>query len=164
MITFCKLKSFEITAGERILKVEQYGVKTADFVSSFGEDSVALVGSTAIYADTGNAGDKVILGYINKNQLSKVKSGEKRIFSLKEDGSLSIDIYLKNDGKIELGGNEDNLVRYEALNNSLQDFVAKLQVELTAIASGLSGVGGVYIPGDVSLDASTSKIDELQSS
>lgn len=162
-VSMCKLKSFEIQKGERILKVEEYGAKTADFVTSFGDDSVAPKNWSAVYSSTDNDGDNIILGYINLNQLSKVKHGEKRIFSLKEDGSQSIDIYLKNDGKAEIGGNTDNLVRYSKLNEALQAEKDLINSELQKIVTAISSLGGTYVMSPITLNILQSKIDELQS-
>jgi hypothetical protein len=163
-ISLCKLKSFEIQKGERILKVEQIGIKTADFATSFGDDSVPPKNWTAVYCDTLNDGDKVIVGWINSNQLTKVKSGEKRLFSLKENGKdQSIEIYLRNDEKIEIGGNQDNLVRYSKLNLGLQSEKNSINIELQKIATAISTLGGSYIYQPISVDISDSKIDQLLS-
>jgi hypothetical protein len=161
MIKFCKLKSFEIVKGERIVKVEQYGTKTADFCTSFGDDSVALPEMTALYVDTGMDGDKVVIGYINKGQLSKVQPGEKRIFSVKGDGSLSTEIYLRKDEKIEIGGNTDNLVKFTPLEAALMEQIQKINTELTAIALGITAAGGSYTPTPISVNFNPAKSEKL---
>lgn len=163
-INYSIFKSSEVKDGERIIKVDEFGLKTADESAPFGIDSQPLKNMIAIYANTSNDSDKVILGYINKHQLSKIKEGENRIFSLKEDGSLSTEIYLKNDGKIELNGKEDNAVRYLALNNALQEQNAALNQELTKIVASISALGGSYAYAQISLDISLSKIEDLQTS
>ena len=122
MITLSIVKENVLQAGKRILKVVQYGTKSADVVSSFGDDSAPLKDMIAIYANTSENGDNIIIGYLNKNQISK--PGEKRIFSLKSDGSLSFDIHLKTDGTCEIGSNVDNAVRFSKLEegfNKLRD-------------------------------------------
>ena len=122
MITLSIVKENVIQAGKRILKVVQYGTKSADVVSSFGDDSAPLKDMIAIYANTSENGDNIIIGYLNKNQISK--PGEKRIFSLKSDGSLSFDIHLKTDGTCEIGSDVDNAVRFSKLEqgfNNLRD-------------------------------------------
>lgn len=102
-----------IKAGRRILKVVEFGAKTGDVVAAFGDDSAPLKDMIALYAQTSESGDAVILGYLNKNQIAAL--GEKRIFSLKQDGSLSFAIHLKNDGTCEIGGDNDFAVRYNEL-------------------------------------------------
>lgn len=158
-ITYCKVKSFEIVEGEKVLKVEQFGIKTADLISAFGDDSGIPEGYTAIYAGTSGAGDKIIIGCFNKNQ--KAKAGEKRIFSLKPDGSFSTDIYLKDDGKMEIGGNIDNLVRYLELNSALQQEVLSINVELAKISTAIGLLGGSYVLQPITLNILQAKIDEL---
>jgi len=159
-ITYCRTKSFEIKQGEKTYKVEQFGIKTTESVMPFGDDSSIPEGYTAIYLDTENVGDKVIIGCINKNQIAK--SGEKRIFSIKPDKSLSIDIYLRDDGKAQIGGNVDNLVRYSSLNTALQQEKNLINIELNKIAVAMNAiVPGSYSPGLITLDILQSKIEEL---
>lgn len=160
MISFSRVKGVFLENGSRILKVIQFGAKTADVVSSFGDDSCPLNDMTAIYANTSEVGDSIIIGYINKNQISAV--GEKRIFSLKQDESLSTYIHLKNDGTINIGGDSDFMIRYTSLNVALQEEVNKINAELTKIASGISAAGGVYVPTPITLDISASKINEIK--
>ena len=159
-LSFSVVVSNLIEKGFRILKVKQFGVKTANSVSSFGDDSAPLKDMIAIHANTAEVGDSVIVGYINKNQIAK--PGEKRIFSLKPDGSLSFDIHLKDDGTCNIGGDTDNAVRFAALNTALQVEASKINAELTKIASGISTAGGVYVPTTLTLDISAAKIDEVK--
>lgn len=145
----------------RVLKVFGIGVKTADLVAPFGDDSCPLdnIGD-AIYMETSNDDQPIIVGFINTGLLAG--AGEKRLFSLKSDGSVSFYTWLKNDGTYEIGGNEKHMVRYEDLNAGLQAQVTKMQGQLTLIAAGIATAGGSYTPGDISLDISGSKIDEIK--
>jgi len=161
MITFSKIKSATLESGKRILKVLQFGIKTADEVSSYGDDANPLKGMTAVYSSTSEAGEQIIIGYINTNQVSK--EGEKRIYSQKNDGSISFYIYLKNDGTMEFGGNTDNLVRYSPLDSSLQGQAADINTELGKIAAAIAGVGGTYTVAPIIIDNSAAKIEEAES-
>ena len=161
MISFSKVKGSALEKGIRILKVLQFGIKTADEVSSFGDDSNPLKDMTAIYAESSEAGEPVILGYINTNQISK--EGEKRIYSLKSDGSTSFYIHLKNDGTMEFGGTADNLVRYSPINTALNQQAVDINTELSKISAALALIGGVYTPTPINIDVSGSKIDEAKS-
>jgi hypothetical protein len=161
MITLAKVDSTTITDKQREIKVLQFGAKTADECAPFGEDSNPLKDMIAVYAETAEVGEPVIIGYLNENQLAAV--GEKRLYSLKPDGSLSFYTWLRNNGTMELGGNAHNLVRYEPLNNALQSLVNKINAELVKIQTGLTAVGGVYAPAPVSVDVSASKINEIKS-
>lgn len=160
MITFSKVKEVLIEGGNRVLKVLQFGAKTADVVAPFGDDSHPLKDMTAIYAETSEVGDNIIIGYINTNQLAG--EGEKRIFSLRPDGSLSFSIHLKNDGTCEIGGNSDFAVRFNQLNQSLQQQVLSINSELTAIAAGIASAGGSYTPNLINLDLTASRVDNVK--
>ena len=90
--------------------------------------------------------------------LAQVKSA----VILKPDGSLSIDIFLKTDGSLEIGGNVDNMIRYGPLNTALQSHNAAINMELGKIAAAISTLGGTYLPDTISTDISASKIDQVK--
>ncbi len=160
MITFSIVKDSIIEKFKRVLKVEQYGAKTADVISSFGDDSAPLNDMIALYANTSEVGDSVIIGYINKNQIAQ--PGEKRVFSLKPDGTLSFDIHLKTDGTCEIGGAIDNAVRHSKLNTALQAEVTKINAELVKISAAVGAVGGSYVHVPVTVDIAAAKINEIK--
>ena len=116
MITRCKIDSFELKANKRILKVLQFGTKTAAESAPFGDDAAPLKDMIAVFAETSNNSEPVVVGYINKNQIAG--PGEKRIYSLKPDGLASADIYLKDDGTVEFHGSTKNMVRYQELETA----------------------------------------------
>ena len=86
------------------------------------------------------------------------------MYSLKEDGSVSSFIWLKNDGKIQLNGNADNAVRYKPLNTAITQTDTSINTELSKIAAAISSLGGVYVPGQIQTDISGAKIDDLKTS
>ncbi|MFN0254517.1 hypothetical protein [Pedobacter ureilyticus] len=138
----------------------QFGAKTADESAPFGDDSSPLSNMIAVYADTGEIGEPVIIGYLNEMQLAK--PGEKRLYSLKSDGSLSFYAWLHNDGTMELGGKVDNLVRYIPLSTGLAKHNTELSAELAKISLAIGSLGGSYTPGAVTMDVSGSKINEIK--
>lgn len=160
MITFSKVKDFFIENGKRILKVQEYGAKTAKVSSSFGDDSQPLKNMTAIYARTAINSEPVIVGYINTNQIAL--EGEKRLFSQKPDGSLSFAIHLKNNGTCEIGGNAHNAVRFSPLKSGIDAKDNLINVELAKIATAIGSLGGSYVVAPVSTDITSSKIDEVK--
>ena len=160
MITLSKVRDFVIENGKRILKVQEYGVKTAKVASNYGDDSQPLKNMTAIYSPTAVNSEPVIIGYINTNQVAK--EGEKRIFSQSIDGSISFAIHLKTDGSCEIGGNVDNAVRFNALQSSLASSDTLLNAELAKIATAIGSLGGVYTVATVATDISSSKINEIK--
>lgn len=159
MITLSKLKSVAIEQGQRILKVLQYGPKTANEVAPFGFDSSPLENYTAIYAETANVGESLIIGYIQKNQIAQ--QGETRLFSLDSNGLLKAEIYLTSNGVIVLNGGGNSSVRYEPLNTELQKLKADINTELLKIQTGITGVGGVYANTPLNLDLTTAKSETI---
>lgn len=135
-------------------------VKTSFQISTWGDDSQPVKNADAIIADTANDETTVIIGYVTKN--AKSNTGEKRIFATDENGNEVIDIYLKNDGTVEIAGNGDNMIRYKPLSDELYDFREDVQTELTKIQAALASVGGTYTPAILDLDISASKIDNVK--
>lgn len=160
-MTLSIVKESIIKAGKRSLKVFEFGAKTADVVSDFGDDSSPLKDMVAIYGQTSESGDSIIVGYINSNQIAL--PGEKRIFSLKDDGSLSFDIHLKNNGTCNIGGDVDNAVRYSKLNAAMQQQKNLINAELTKIQTAINALApGAYIPTPITVDLSLAKINEIK--
>ena len=161
MITFSRVKSSLIEKGSRIIKVLQFGAKTAVQSSSFGDDSCPLNEMTAIYADTSEKSERLIIGYINKDQIAS--PGEKRIFSLNTDGSFSCSIHLKSDGVCEIGEALDFSVRHTQLNTSIAAKDALIITELGKIAAAINAiVPGSYTPGTISTDISSAKVEKTK--
>ena len=158
--TFCKYKSFEIQQGKRILKVEQFGIKTASESLPFGIDSCAIENMTAIYVNTSNDAESVIVGYINKNQVAQ--AGETRLFSVDGSGSVVGYVFLKNDGTLELNGNTYTSTRFEPLKTCLNAQDNLINIELGKIATAISGLGGVYVPGTVTTNIDNAKSEDVK--
>ena len=114
----------------------------------------------AVYAETSNISEPVVVGYINKNQIAK--TGEKRIFSLKPDGTVATSIHLFTDGTMNVGGDNDNAVRYSPLNSGIYAKDALINIELTKIATAISLLGGTYAPSNISTDIEAAKINEIK--
>lgn len=160
MITFSKFKEAFLEAGKRILKVEQFGVKTATEVSPFGVDANPLKDMTAIFAETSNISESVIVGYINKNQLANI--GEVRLYSLDENNAVKSFIWLKNDGTIELNGNTYSSVRYEPLESGINAKDNLINTELGKIATAIASLGGTYTVAPVSTNIASAKNEDVK--
>lgn len=148
--------------GRLLVKIYRYGtidVQTPVQVNPPGLDSNPIKDMVAIYGTTDDKGTRVIVGYMNKNQITK--PGETRLYSTDADGNLKTYIWCKNDGKINLGGAADNVVRFkgldDALNKELVGLIPQLQLELTNIAAGIAAAGGTYTPGTLTCDIDESK-------
>lgn len=149
--------------GRRIIKFIRFGkddVQTAIEASPYGIDSNAIKDLVAVYSETSEKGSPIIIGWLNKNQLAG--KGELRMYSTDANGQQKFYTWLKNDGTMELGGNVDNAVRYAALDTAIQGFKIDIQAELVKIQTGLTGIGGVYVPGVLSVDLSAAKINEIK--
>mgnify|MGYP003442314731 CR=1 FL=1 len=160
MITLSKLKGVAIEQGQRILKVMQYGPKTANECGPFGLDSSPLENYTAIYAETANAGESLIIGYIQKNQIAQ--QGEARLFSLDSNGLLKAEIFCKADGTIILNGGVNSSIRYEPLNTELQKLKSDINTELLRIQTAVTTLGGTYANAPLNLDLTTAKSDTIK--
>jgi len=160
MATFAKYKERVITSGKRILKVLEFGIKSADECSPFGVDSNPIPGMTAIYMDTSNSSDSVVVGYINENQLSG--EGETRLFSVDSNGVLKSYVWLKSDGNLELNGNDYTSVRFEPLKTGLQNQDSQIIVELGKIATAIGLLGGSYVPETITTNIDPSKSETVK--
>ena len=141
-------------------------------VSDFGDDSHPVENMVAIYAETTDIGNPVVIGYINKNQISEV--GEKRIFSTDTDGNVVFALHLKNDGTAEFGGNSDFLVRYnelktgfDQLKSDFNSLISAFNTHTHATAATGPPVPPTPIPSQIpatpsSADISGAKIDEIK--
>ena len=127
-MNFVKVISSELDkVKRRIIKVLRFGrsdVRTSLEASPHGIDSVPVKDLIAIYSETGQDGDTVIIGYLNKNRLAEV--GENRLFSTDENGVLSTFIWLKNDGTMEVGGDTDFMVRFSELETGFNQLKSDL--------------------------------------
>jgi hypothetical protein len=179
MMNFVKIIETSLDSiGRRLPKFLRLGksdVQECFQVSSFGDDSNPVKDMVAVYGQTSEIGKNVIIGYINKNQISE--PGEKRIFSTDENGEVVFYFHLKNDGTAELNGTDDNLVRFSALESGfnelkgdLNDMISKWNSFVTAYVPGSPTTVG--LPPTLSgqnvtastADISDSKIDEITTS
>lgn len=160
MITFSKTDSSIIERAKRILKVFQFGAKTAKEASPYGFDSSPIKGMTAIYAETSNKSEAVVIGYINKNQLAEI--GEARIYSTNEAGATMAYIFLKNTGDIHLNGDQYSGVRFEPLAQAVQGMDTAINTELNKISLAITGLGGTYTAIPLNTNINTSKSPSIK--
>jgi hypothetical protein len=144
----------------KFLRFGKDDIQETEDISPYGTDANPIKGMTAIYAQTSVQGEPVIIGYINKNQLAE--PGEHRIYSTDANGELKAFIWLKADGKIHLGGDADNAVRYSKLKDTIDSINSFLNQQLPLIASGIATGGGTYTPGVANFEVTAAKIDEIK--
>jgi hypothetical protein len=145
-----------------VVKLLRFGLndtQTAIEISPYGVDSNPIKDMIALYDKTPGSGETVIVGYMNKNRLSA--PGEFRAFSTDSSGNLKSYIWLKNNGNLELNGNADHAVRFQALETALNNMVNLISENLPLIEAGIVAGGGTYTPIPVTLDISAAKIDTV---
>lgn len=155
MISLSKLSSSAIESGKRILKVIGIGgsVYTAKESCPFGFDGNPPAGWTAIYSDTSNRDESVIIGYINKNHLAEV--GGSRMYSIGGSGEVAGFLYARASGVLELNGSDYSAVRFQELKTQIDLLQSQINSQWPLIASGIATGGGTYTPTNVSINLST---------
>jgi hypothetical protein len=164
-MNLAKLDSFIFdNLKRRILKVLRYGQNdavTAKEAGYFGFDSGPMKNMMAVYAPTVQKGEKVIIGYINLEQLAQ--PGETRVFSCDEQGVVKTQIWLRNNGTIEIGGAEDWMVRYSKLEEAFNEFQQKWNTFAAAYTPGSSSSVGTPPTAEESMaDITEAKINEIR--
>jgi len=156
MITLSKVRETFVEKGKLIIKsLTLKGAATAKQVTPFGIDSNPLGNWTAIYADTTNAKEAVILGYINKDYITE--QGEIRIYSIGDDKTVKAYAYARKDGVLELNGSDFSAVRFQELKTQIDLLQTQINSQWPLIASGIATGGGVYTPTNVSIDLTSSE-------
>ena len=160
-MTLAKLKESFKDGAYRMFKVFQFGAKTAAECSPYGYDSNPNIEDLdAVFSETSARVESVILGFIQKNRFAN--KGETRLFSEDENGKTVSFVWLKNNGDLELNGKTDNLVKFNPLNNSTNNFSSEINSELVKIQAAITSLGGSYAMSNVSFDISESKADTLK--
>jgi len=148
-ITLAKVRETFVEKGKLIIKsLTLKGAATAKQVTPFGIDSNPLGNWTAIYADTTNAGEAVILGYINKDYITE--QGEIRIYSIGDDQAVKAYAYARKDGVLELNGSAFSSVRFQSLKIAIDSNDALINAELAKISTAITTLGGTYLVAPIS--------------
>ena len=163
----------ELKNQERKIKVVIGGtsdVRETDDCGTPGIDASPIRGMKAIYADTQVEGEEVIIGYIIDNQ--EVAPGEIKIFSQDDNGQMKFYAHLRKDGTCHFGGNQDNMVRYSALESAFNqlksdfnDLVSKFNshTHVLTLSSGTGTAAPTAAPGTPSAsDITGAKIEQIK--
>lgn len=158
MNVIATITQITITSGKRILQFIGMGKipYTGSEYMPYGIDSAPIEGTPALYADTSNRDVRVISGY--KNQHQKALPGEFRCYATDADGNVTIDLYMRNDGSMEIGGNANHMTQWEALNQGLATYFAN---QNTAIEAGIASAGGTYTA-PAALDISAARLNDIK--
>ena len=155
MITNSIVDSTTTEDGMRMIKVDQFGAKEPYECSPYGFDSNPVKDMTAVYADTSENGEPIIIGYVNENQLADV--GELRLYNSNKGY-----IWLKKDDTIELNGNSRTIVAFINLKTELENTINKLNVELTKIQTAITALGGSYVQVNVEVNIDSSEVKDVK--
>jgi len=155
-ITLAKVRETFVEKGKLIIKsLTLKGASTAKQVTPFGIDSNPLGNWTAIYADTTNAGEAVILGYINKDYITE--QGEIRIYSIGDDQAVKAYAYARKDGVLELNGSAYSAVRFQNMKTAIDTSDGLINAELAKISIAIGLLGGSYIATNISTNLTSSE-------
>ena len=124
-------------------------VQTVALYSQAGEDTSPPDGSQVIVLQIGEAFKIAIAS--DDGISPSMEPGEKKIYS-SLDSDIKAFINLLNSGIIELNGNTDFVVRFNALNTALQTMLSSLNADIIS-------AGGT---GNTTLDISAAKADEVK--
>jgi hypothetical protein len=161
MITLAKVRDSFVEKGKMIIKaLTLKGASTAKQIGSFGIDSNPIDNYTAIYADTTNINESVIIGYINKHYITE--KGEIRIYSLDSNSTVKSYVYAKKDGNLELNGNAFSGVRFENLEIAINNNNTLINAELLKIATAIATLGGTYTFVPVSTNLENTKSESVR--
>jgi len=154
MIGVSKVISTSLDAAKRLvvkilfqgkLTNGQGDVRTPIEASAFGVDSNPTEGKIAIYAQSPQKGKYYIIGYLNTDR--KALTGETRLFSTNDSGSLQAYVWLRNNGQfLELNGDDNFAVKY----NETKDELNKLKATLDDLVTKWNAFTSVYAPGSPS--------------
>lgn len=156
---------------QRVVKVLKYGksdTRTALAAAPYGVDSNPIKGMIAIYSETMTKGKPVIVGYINKNQVADI--GELRHFSTDVNGNEVMYLHLLNDSTMEIGGANDNMVRFLELEKAFNEFKTDYNNHITAynahvhsgVTTGPGATGPTTPDTPTGADISLAKIDQIK--
>lgn len=113
-------------------------------IAPFGDDSTPPKNTKGVFTSTYSVENPVILGYFNRNQITT--EGEKRIFSVKTDGTVATYVYCKKDGILELGGNANFAVKYNELKTELDKLKTSTNNLINAFNTHVHATAAVGLP------------------
>lgn len=125
----------------KFLRMGKSDVQENKTVSPYGVDSNPIKGMVALYTKTGQDGENILIGYINKNAIAE--PGELRLFGTNSTGTEMCYQWFRNNGNIEVNGDEDNMVRFSELKISFD----QLRTDLNKLTYNVNQFYSNYLPG-----------------
>jgi len=128
-------------------------IQTIELMNPAGDDSIPVNGSKVAILQVSSS-YKIAIAQ-NDNITPIVGAGEKMIYSQAGDVIKAFTKWLDT-GIIEINGNNDFAVRFNALQSAINTFIGLLN---TALSTKLDGGGAA---GTLTLDISSAKVDEVK--
>ncbi len=125
-------------------------IQTVEYVSLPGQDENPINGTRVYIIEIGESYKIAIAA--DDGVTPAMATGEKRLYSVSDAGDIQAFIKLLKTGIIEINGDADFAVRFNALDTALQAM-------LTALNADIVTAGGA---GSTTLDISGAKVDEVK--
>lgn len=131
MNILAKIKNVAITKGYRVVR-SKWGnnvVENSKLVTPYGMDVNPVQDTIVVTAKTQSNEDGIAIGFLNKKTFEDLVLGEIGFFSENSDKEIQANIIFRNEGTLEINGNDDYMVRFSKLEesfNELQDKYNKL--------------------------------------
>jgi len=167
--------SSSIVRGFRTIKT-RFGsniVETGTEANTFGHEGKPAGDFIAVIAQTASNEDSIVLGYLNPKAQDLIGDGESIQFSIDNDSTIKSTIISRNDGIIEINGNNDSMVRFSALETAYNELQSKYNalVDLfnlhvhSGVTTGPGSSGPTASQGSQSNgNISAAKINEIKTS
>ncbi len=165
MIKLGWIISTSIVKGYREIKtrITSKLIENTQTANPFGFDANPSKNYIAIIADTESNGNPIILGYLNPEALASLGIGDSMQYSTDSDGVINATIILRNDGTVEILGDDDNAVRYSKLETAFNELQNKWNAFAIAYVPGGPAIQGTPpTAGQSTGDITASKIDEIK--
>lgn len=128
-------------------------IQTIELMTPAGDDSIPVNGSRVAILQVSSS-YKIAIAQ-NDNITPIMGAGEKMIYS-QSGNAIEAFIKLLNTGIIEINGNNDFAVRFNALQAAINTFIGLLN---TTLSTKLDGAG---VAGTLTLDISSAKVSEVK--
>lgn len=109
------------------------GVNNSYECAPFGTDANPIKDTRIVQITMQKNGRNMVIGCINKDQIAK--PGEHRIYSTDSDGNTVSFVWLKDDGNLQVNGDDDNMVRYSELETAFNQLRSDFNALVTAYNS-----------------------------
>lgn len=111
-------------------------VRTQKMISPSGDDSPPLDNAKLFEIPIEGSSKYLTIGVIEKSQ--GAQQGEKKLYSRDVNGTVKTTVYLKNDGTLELNGNTDFAVLFNALKTGFDLLVTNFNAHAHTETGGVT--------------------------